>query len=61
MYYIGEESLELGYREMYAALDKLLACQENDALKYEGIVLPSNEINVPAYLLDNEYDDEVIL
>lgn len=61
MYYIGEESLELGYREMFAALDKLVACKENDALKYEGIVLPSNEINVPAYLLDNEYDDEVIL
>jgi len=61
MYYIGEESLELGYREMYAALDKLVACKENESLKYEGIVLPSNEINVPAYLLDNEYDDEVIL
>ncbi|HFI7433943.1 TPA: PD-(D/E)XK nuclease-like domain-containing protein [Escherichia coli] len=61
MYYIGEESLELGYREMFAALHKLVACRENESLKYEGIVLPSNEINVPAYLLDNEYDDEVIL
>lgn len=61
MYYIGEESLELGYREMFAALGKLVACKENDEMKYEGIVLPSNEINVPAYLLDNEYDDEVIL
>ncbi|HHT3530374.1 TPA: PD-(D/E)XK nuclease-like domain-containing protein [Enterobacter asburiae] len=61
MYYIGEESLELGYREMFTALDKLVACKENESMKYEGIVLPSNEINVPAYLLDNEYDDEVIL
>ncbi|HBY5222940.1 TPA: PD-(D/E)XK nuclease-like domain-containing protein, partial [Klebsiella pneumoniae subsp. ozaenae] len=61
MYYIGDESLELGYREMYAALDKLVACRENESLKYEGIVLPSNEINVPSYLLDNEYDDEVII
>lgn len=61
MYYIGDESLELGYREMFAALDKLVACKENDELKYEGIVLPSNEINVPAYLLDDEYDDEVII
>ncbi|MFZ5104350.1 PD-(D/E)XK nuclease-like domain-containing protein [Enterobacter roggenkampii] len=61
VYYIGEESLELGYREMFAALDKLVACKEDESMKYEGIVLPSNEINVPAYLLDNEYDDEVIL
>ncbi|WP_105607614.1 PD-(D/E)XK nuclease-like domain-containing protein [Cronobacter sakazakii] len=61
MYYIGEESLELGYREMFSALDKIAACKENESLKYEGIVLPSNEINVPAYLLDEEYSDEVIL
>ncbi|MER5006880.1 PD-(D/E)XK nuclease-like domain-containing protein [Atlantibacter hermannii] len=61
MYYIGEDSLELGYREMFAALEKLKECNADESLKYEGIVLPSNEINVPAYLLDEEYSDEVIL
>ncbi|EJA5986214.1 PD-(D/E)XK nuclease-like domain-containing protein [Salmonella enterica] len=61
MYYIGEESLELGRREMWAALEKIKECMADDSIKYEGIVLPSNEINVPAWLLDNEYDDEVIL
>lgn len=61
MYYIGEESLELGRQKMFSALWKIKECQEDDDLKYEGIVLPSNEINVPAYLLDEEYDDEVIL
>lgn len=61
MYYIGEESLELGRQQMFSALWKIKECQEDENLKYEGIVLPSNEINVPAYLLDEEYDDEVIL
>lgn len=61
MYYIGEESLELGRREMWAALEKIKECMADESIKYEGIVLPSNEINVPAYLLDDEYSDEVIL
>lgn len=61
MYYIGEESLELGRREMWAALEKIKECMADESIKYEGIVLPSNEINVPAYLLDEEYTDEVIL
>ncbi|MGY6030708.1 PD-(D/E)XK nuclease-like domain-containing protein [Phytobacter sp. AG2a] len=61
MYYIGEESLKLGREQMFAALWKIKECMEDESLKYEGIVLPSNEINVPAYLLDDEYDDEVIL
>lgn len=61
MYYIGEESLGLGRREMWPALEKIKECMVDESVKYEGIVLPSNEINVPAYLLDEEYDDEVIL
>ncbi|EMH4164017.1 PD-(D/E)XK nuclease-like domain-containing protein [Pluralibacter gergoviae] len=61
MYYIGEESLELGRREMWVALEKIKECMADESTRYEGIVLPSNEINVPAYLLDDEYDYEVIL
>lgn len=61
MYYIGEESLELGRRAIIPALLKIKECQEDETIKTEGIVLPSNEINVPAYLLDDEYSDEVYL
>lgn len=61
MYYIGEDSLELGRREMWAALEKIKECMADESIKHEGIVLPSNEINVPAYLLDDEYSDEVYL
>ncbi|WP_347291510.1 PD-(D/E)XK nuclease-like domain-containing protein [Kluyvera georgiana] len=61
MYYIGEESLELGYKVMFDSLRKLKQCIEDESLRNEGLVLPSNEINVPAYLLDDEYSDEVYL
>lgn len=61
MYYIGEDSLEKGQRDMYLALEKIAECMENESAKYEGIVLPSSEINIPSYLFDEEFDDEVIL
>jgi exodeoxyribonuclease VIII len=61
MYYIGEDSLELGYKTMFESLHKLKACMEDESLRTEGIVLPSSEINVPAYLFDDEYVDEVYL
>ncbi|MBE8596813.1 PD-(D/E)XK nuclease-like domain-containing protein [Xenorhabdus sp. BG5] len=61
MYYIGEDSLELGYKVMFESLYKLKACMEDESLRTEGIVLPSSEINVPAYLFDEEYVDEVYL
>lgn len=60
MYYIGEDSLELGRKVMFEAMDKLAQCMEDESLRTEGIVLPSNEINVPGYLFDEEFDDEVI-
>lgn len=61
MYYIGEDSLELGRRQMLDALQKIKSCMEDENLRTEGIVLPSNEINVPMYMLDDEYSDEVFL
>ncbi|MCC8366569.1 PD-(D/E)XK nuclease-like domain-containing protein [Xenorhabdus sp. PB61.4] len=61
MYYIGEDSLDLGYKIMFEALHKLKKCMEDESLHTEGIVLPSSEINVPAYLFDDEYVDEVYL
>lgn len=61
MYYIGEESLEQGRKEMFSALGKIAECMEDESVKYEGIVLPSSEINIPSYLFDDEYDDEVII
>lgn len=62
MYYIGTESLELGYKHMHEALRKIKECIDDESLRTEGIVLPSSEINVPNYLFDEEYlDDEVYL
>ncbi|HBC6355098.1 PD-(D/E)XK nuclease-like domain-containing protein [Proteus mirabilis] len=62
MYYIGTESLELGYKQMHEALRKIKECIDDEAMRTEGIVLPSSEINVPNYLFDDEYlDDEVFL
>jgi len=61
MYYIGKDSLELGYKTLFESLRKLKKCIENESLRTEGIVLPRNEINVPNYLLDNEYVDEVYI
>lgn len=61
MYYIGEDSLELGRKIMFDAMNKLVECLEDESLKTEGMVLPSSEINVPAYLFDEEFDDEVFL
>lgn len=62
MYYIGTESLELGYKQMHEALRKIKECIDDEALRTEGIVLPPSEINVPNYLFDDEYlDDEVFL
>lgn len=60
MYYIGEDSLELGRKVMFEAMNKLAECMDDESLRTEGIVLPSNEINVPGYLFDEEFDDEVI-
>ncbi|MDE9542848.1 PD-(D/E)XK nuclease-like domain-containing protein [Xenorhabdus bovienii] len=61
MYYIGEDSLELGYKTMFESLHKLKECMDDESLRTEGMVLPSSEINVPAYLFDDEYVDEVYL
>ncbi|MEQ1969817.1 PD-(D/E)XK nuclease-like domain-containing protein [Xenorhabdus nematophila] len=61
MYYIGEDSLELGYKTMFESLHKLRECMDDESLRTEGMVLPSSEINVPAYLFDEEYVDEVYL
>lgn len=61
MYYIGEESLERGRKQMFEALEKLAECMESESARYEGIVLPSSEINIPSYLFDEEFDDEVII
>lgn len=61
MYYIGEDSLELGRKIMLEAMHKLVECRENEALKTEGMVLPSSEINVPSYLFDEEFNDEVYI
>lgn len=62
MYYIGEDSLELGRKIMFESLHKIKQCIDGDVPKTEGMVLPSSEINVPSYLFDDEYlDDEVYL
>ncbi|CDG98914.1 Phage-related exonuclease (fragment) [Xenorhabdus bovienii str. puntauvense] len=61
MYYIGEDSLELGYKTMFESLHKLRECMDDESLRTDGMVLPSSEINVPAYLFDDEYVDEVYL
>ncbi|MBK5075189.1 PD-(D/E)XK nuclease-like domain-containing protein [Budviciaceae bacterium CWB-B4] len=61
MYYIGEDSLELGRKTMMTALCKLKACVDDDIPKTEGIVLASAEINVPNYLFDDDEDEEVSL
>ncbi|NIY47315.1 PD-(D/E)XK nuclease-like domain-containing protein [Cedecea colo] len=61
MYYIGEDSLELGRKVMFEAMDMLLGCMDDPSLQYEGMVLPSSEINVPGYLFEEEFDDEVYL
>lgn len=61
MYYIGEDSLELGRKTMFEAMHKLTECLDDESIRTEGMVLPSSEINVPAYLFDDEFDDEVYL
>jgi len=61
MYYIGEDSLELGRKIMFESMNKLIDCMADESLKTEGMVLPSSEINVPGYLFDEEFDDEVFL
>ncbi|VEJ54587.1 PD-(D/E)XK nuclease-like domain-containing protein [Pragia fontium] len=61
MYYIGEDSLELGRKTMMTALYKLKACVDGDIPKTEGVVLASAEINVPNYLFDDDEDEEVFL
>jgi len=57
MYYIGEESLELGHKTMMESLPILKACIDGDTPKTDGIVLPSSEINVPGYLFEDEYEE----
>jgi len=61
MYYIGEDSLELGRRIMFESMNMLVKCMADESLKTEGMVLPSNEINVPGYMFDEEFEDEVFL
>jgi exodeoxyribonuclease VIII len=61
MYYIGEDSLELGRKVMFEAMNKLVECMDGDTPKTEGMVLPSSEINVPSYLFEEEFDEEVYL
>lgn len=61
MYYIGEESLEQGRKQMFESLEKLAECMENESARYEGIVLPSAEINIPSYLFEDECNEEVFL
>lgn len=61
MYYIGEESLEQGRKQMFESLEKLAECMKNESARYEGIVLSSAEINIPSYLFDEEFNDEVII
>jgi hypothetical protein len=59
MYFIDEDSLELGRAEMFKALDLLVLCQEHEELKYSGIVLPNDSIGLPSYVFDDEFNDEV--
>lgn len=61
MYFIGEDSLEQGKKKMFESLEKLAECMENELARYQGIVLPSAEINIPPYLFDEEFNDEVII
>ena len=61
MYYIGEDSLELGRKIMFEAMNKLVECMAGDTPQTEGMVLPSSEINVPGYLFEEEFDEEVYL
>ncbi|MBG6243368.1 MAG: exonuclease VIII [Candidatus Symbiopectobacterium sp. Dall1.0] len=61
MYYIGEDSLDLGRKIMFDAMQKLTKCLADESMKTEGMVLPSSEINVPGYLFDEEFDEEVYL
>ncbi|WP_158782341.1 PD-(D/E)XK nuclease-like domain-containing protein [Pantoea sp. BAV 3049] len=61
MYYIGEDSLTLGRKIMFEAMNKLVECNSDNSMRTEGMVLPSNEINVPGYLFDEEFEDEVFL
>lgn len=60
MYYIGDESLEQGRKQMFESLEKLAECMSNTSARYEGLVLPPAEINIPSYMFDEEFDDEVI-
>lgn len=59
MYYIGEESMEIGVKEMNRSLDVIKACINGETPKTQGIVLMPSEINLPNYLLDEQFNDEV--
>lgn len=61
MYYIGDDSLELGRKEMMRSLSTLKRCIEGELDKRDGIALQSSEINLPSYMFDDEYADEVYL
>ncbi len=61
MYYIGEESLEAGRKAMFMALERIKECMECEKSRTDGIVLPPSEINIPSYLFDEEFDDEVFV
>lgn len=60
MYFLDAESLELGRKIMFEALDTLLACMNGEIEKTQGMVLESQEIGVPAYVFD-ENEEEVEL
>lgn len=61
MYYIGDESLELGRKIMFESMHKLVQCISDESARVEGVALQSSQIDVPSYLFDEENDDEVII
>ena len=58
MYFLDAESLELGRKIMFEALDTLLACMSGEIEKTQGMVLESQEIGVPAYVFDDEDEND---
>ncbi|MFV9998402.1 MAG: PD-(D/E)XK nuclease-like domain-containing protein [Arsenophonus endosymbiont of Dermacentor nuttalli] len=47
MYYIGKDSLKLGYKTLFKSLHKLKKCIENESLRTEEIVLPPMKLTCP--------------
>ncbi len=61
MYYIGEESLAMGRKKMFESMNLLVECLDDPSRRNDGIVLQSREINLPSYILDQEFGDEVLI